>query len=155
MAPTPTYEVTGLTSADFDEWSAIFRAYIDFYKTSLSDEQYKKTFERLIEQREGLQAFVARETLGDKTRMVGIAHFFPSQSTWSEQKFFFLDDLFVDPSVRGKGLGRKLIQSIGDLARSKGYSRVQWVTAHDNITAQNLYNQVAQSFFKEYRMNVD
>ncbi|KEZ45593.1 hypothetical protein SAPIO_CDS1934 [Scedosporium apiospermum] len=154
MAAAQEYEITGLTPSDFDEWSALFHAYIDFYKSVLPDDQYKKTFERILETREGLDAVVMRETEGDK-KMVGLAHFFPQQSPWSEKKFLFLNDLFVDPSVRGKGLGRRLIEAVGDKGRSGGYSRVQWVTAHDNFTAQRLYDKVAESIFKEYRMKLD
>ena len=63
-------------------------------------------------------------------------------------------DLFVDPSVRGKGLGRRLIEAVADVARRDGYIRVQWLTKHDNTTAQRLYDKVAQSLFKEYRMSL-
>jgi len=90
MAAAQEYEITGLTPSDFDEWSALFHAYIDFYKSVLPDDQYKKTFERILETREGLDAVVMRETEGDK-KMVGLAHFFPQQSPWSEKKFLFLN----------------------------------------------------------------
>jgi GNAT superfamily N-acetyltransferase len=65
-----------------------------------------------------------------------------------------LKDLFVDLEVRGKGLGRKLTQAVADVAREKGYMRVQWVTKHDNIAARKLYDTLAESQFVQYRMTL-
>lgn len=64
------------------------------------------------------------------------------------------EDLFVESSLRGRGLGRRLIESVGDVARSKNCLHVAWTTQHDNITAQRLYNTMATSEFKEYRMEL-
>lgn len=61
-------------------------------------------------------------------------------------------DLFVDPEVRGEGLGRKLTQAVADFAREKGFMRVQWVTKHDNTAARKLYDTLAESQFVQYRM---
>ncbi|KAI9042466.1 GNAT family N-acetyltransferase [Aspergillus affinis] len=154
MAASKEYKITELTTADFDEWSTLFNRYLDFYKTSLDQEQYRKTFERLTRKRNELQGLVVREE-GNESTIVGFAHFFPMQTTWSEKKIMFLDDIFVDSSVRNKGLGRMLIQSVAEIARSSYCLRVQWVTQHDNVSAQALYNKLAASLFKEYRLGLN
>jgi len=64
-------------------------------------------------------------------------------------------DLFVEPALRGKGLGRRLIEAVTDVARKDGRSCVQWLTQHENHTAQRLYNKVAESAFKEYRIKLE
>lgn len=64
-------------------------------------------------------------------------------------------DIFVDSSVRGSGLGRKLIEAVRDIARSRDYLRVAWITGNDNVAAQGLYNKLGTSLFKEYRMAVE
>ncbi|KAH8435135.1 GNAT family N-acetyltransferase [Aspergillus melleus] len=151
MAAAKEYKVAELTPADFEEWSALFNKYLDFYKTSLDQEQYRKTFERLTQKCNELQGLVVRE-VGDESTIVGFAHFFPMQTTWSEKRIMFLDDLFVDSSARNQGLGRILIQSVAEIARSSDCLRVQWTTQHDNLTAQALYNKMATSLFKEYRL---
>ncbi|KAB8274866.1 acyl-CoA N-acyltransferase [Aspergillus minisclerotigenes] len=154
MVAVKEYKVTELTTADFDQWSVLFKSYLDFYETSLDQEQYRTTFERLVQKHNGLQGLVVRET-GDETTVVGFAHFFPMQTTWSEKNIMFLDDLFVDSSVRNRGLGRSLIQSVAEIARSSDCLRVQWTTQHDNLPAQALYNNLATSLFKEYRLALD
>lgn len=60
--------------------------------------------------------------------------------------------MFVDPSVRGEGLGRKLIQAVADVAREMGCMRVQWVTKHDNTGARKLYDTMGDTQFVQYRM---
>jgi ribosomal protein S18 acetylase RimI-like enzyme len=63
-----------------------------------------------------------------------------------------LIDLFIDPEVRGEGLGRKLTQAVADVGKEKGFMRVQWVTKHDNTAARKLYDTLAESQFVQYRM---
>jgi hypothetical protein len=91
MTSNVEYKVTKLTRDDYDEWAVLFRAYIDFYRSSIDDEQYKKTFNRIIVEKDGLQALVVRQ-VGDGTeKMVGIAHFFPELTPWSEKKIMMLN----------------------------------------------------------------
>lgn len=88
---SPEYQIVELTAADFDGWSAVFHAYIEFYKSTLEEEQYRRTFERIIEKREGLQCFVVKEVNGESPRIAGLAHFYPQQTTWGEKKILFLN----------------------------------------------------------------
>ena len=67
----------------------------------------------------------------------------------------FLEDLFVDPSVRGKGAGRALIDYVMDFARSKQCSRLYWNTDADNVTARKLYDSyVLESGKRQYRIQL-
>ncbi|CAI6014314.1 unnamed protein product [Clonostachys chloroleuca] len=152
MTSNVEYKVTKLTRDDYDEWAVLFRAYIDFYRSSLDDEQYKKTFDRIIVEKDGLQALVVRQVGDGAEKMVGIAHFFPELTPWSEKKIMMLNDLFVDPAIRGQGLGRKLIEAVADVARDTGCLRLQWLTKHDNVTARSLYDKLADTQFVQYRM---
>ncbi|KAI1050797.1 hypothetical protein LB507_009318 [Fusarium sp. FIESC RH6] len=147
-----TYQIERPVRADFEEWAKLFRAYIDFYKSSIDEGQYARTFDRIMEQKNGLQALVVQKVSGKEKSLVGIAHFFPEQSPWSEKEILLLNDLFVDPSVRGEGLGRKLTQAVADVGREMGCMRVQWVTKHDNATARKLYDTMAETQFVQYRM---
>lgn len=64
-------------------------------------------------------------------------------------------DLFVDPSVRGQGQGRKLIEAVAEIAKKMGCLRLQWLTKHDNTRARGLYDTMAQTSFVQYRMSLD
>ncbi|KAM0185770.1 hypothetical protein ACHAPI_012009 [Fusarium lateritium] len=149
-----TYQIEKPVRGDFEEWSKLFHAYIAFYNSKIEEDQYARTFDRIIEEKNGLQALVVRQVKGDEKKLVGIAHFFPEQTPWSKKQILLLNDLFIEPSVRGSGLGRKLTQAVANVGKEMGCSRVQWVTKHDNTTARKLYDTLAEAQFVQYRINL-
>lgn len=86
-----TYHIEKPVRSDFEEWSKLFRAYIDFYKSKIDEDQYARTFDRIIEEKNGLQALVVRQIRGEEKKLVGIAHFFPEQTPWSEKQILLLN----------------------------------------------------------------
>ncbi len=63
----------------------------------------------------------------------------------------YLQDLFVDPAMRGQGLGRALIEHVYAEAAARGCSRVWWLTHETNTDAMVLYDRVAdKSGFVQY-----
>lgn len=93
MATPAEYEITTVNSGDYDEWATLFKGYIEFYETSIPEDQYEKTFKRILDPANDLFAFVMRERQAgsDKSKLVAIAHFFPQQTPWSEQKIMLLN----------------------------------------------------------------
>jgi GNAT superfamily N-acetyltransferase len=66
-----------------------------------------------------------------------------------------LQDLFTKESIRGKGIGRNLINAVYDQAKLAGSPRVYWQTHESNSTAMKLYDKVAErSGFVVYRKNI-
>lgn len=97
-----TFEINKLTPDDFAEWSVLFKAYIDFYQTTIPEEQYRKTFDRILNPEKDLYALVMRQQVpgSEKSKMVAIAHFFPTQTPWSEENIMLLngeqDEVILD-----------------------------------------------------------
>ena len=91
MSSNPEYNVGKLTRDDFDQWSALFKGYITFYNSSIPEEQYRKTFERILDEKSDLDALVMRRDVGGKQGLIGLAHFFPEQTPWSEEKIMLLN----------------------------------------------------------------
>jgi ribosomal protein S18 acetylase RimI-like enzyme len=75
---------------------------------------------------------------------VGIVHYLFHRSTWSTTHYCYLEDLFVDPGVRGGGIGRTLIEAVYAAADRAGAPHVYWLTRHDNAAARSLYDRVAR-----------
>lgn len=89
--------ITKLDRSDFDEWAALFRDYITFYETSIPEDQYRKTFERIMDLKSDLDALVMRQQAaesGKKNKIIAFAHFFPEQTPWSEKKILLLNGWF-------------------------------------------------------------
>jgi GNAT superfamily N-acetyltransferase len=66
-----------------------------------------------------------------------------------------LEDLFVDETIRGQGIGRALIDAVLDEAKKRGCSRVYWNTDETNQTARKLYDTyVLESGKRQYRVPI-
>jgi GNAT superfamily N-acetyltransferase len=74
---------------------------------------------------------------------VGIAHYLFHPAFWSGEACY-LQDLFVDEAVRGRGAARALIEGVAAAARDRGATRLYWHTQEDNARARVLYDKVAR-----------
>ena len=74
--------------------------------------------------------------------MVGFALWFLNFSTWLGKPGIYLEDLFVKPSARGAGLGKALLMTLVDIARERGYGRVEWSVLDWNEPAIGFYRSL-------------
>ena len=130
--------VAKLTAEDREVWETLARSYKAFYRTSLPDAAYATAWERL---RGGDDLFA----FGAKVdgQLVGIAHYLFHTTVWAPT-ICYLQDLFVDPAARGRGVARALIESVADSARAGGAQRLYWTTQEHNATARALYDKIAR-----------
>lgn len=141
--------VREIREADFSRWRELWHAYIEFYKTSVSDAQYKLTWSRLRDTAANSHGFLA-EVDGE---VCGLVHYSFQESTWAPKNFCYLEDLFVDPAMRGGGAGRALIDAVLDVAVKAGSSRLYWNTDASNQNARMLYDSyVKESGKVQYRI---
>jgi ribosomal protein S18 acetylase RimI-like enzyme len=86
-------------------------------------------------------------------RLVGIAHAVLHRSFWTAGDYCYLQDLFIEPGMRGRGVGKALIGAVADAAAARGASRVIWLTHETNTAAIALYDQIAdRTGFIQYRL---
>ena len=137
--------VTPLRQEDRPRWIELWTGYLEFYETTLPPEQYDFTWTRLHDGR--LHGMAARDADG---RMTGLVHYLFHEHCWATQPACYLQDLFVDPAVRGTGAGRALIEAVADAVRAVGGTRLYWNTQTDNVTARRLYDRMARQNFVRY-----
>lgn len=129
-------------------WEPLWQGYLKFYKASVPQAATNTAWARLHDPNEPM--FVLGAYAGDALK--GIVHYLYHRSTWTAGNYCYLQDLFVDQSARGLGLGRALIEAVEAEARKAGASRVYWLTQEDNATARTLYDKLAErSGFIQYR----
>jgi GNAT superfamily N-acetyltransferase len=136
-----------ITLSDKARWLELFKEYVIFYKSKVSDEQFELTWQR-IHSDFNMYGLIA-ELDG---QIVGLAHYIFRPSTWEVKDFCYLEDLFVDPKVRGAGVGRALINELEKIAIAKGSKRLYWTTAPDNEVARRLYDKVAITDRVQYKI---
>lgn len=73
---------------------------------------------------------------------VGFALFFKNFSTFLGLPGIYLEDLFVLPSSRGKGYGKKLLSHIAKTAIERGYGRFEWSVLDWNSPAIEFYRSI-------------
>jgi GNAT superfamily N-acetyltransferase len=117
----------------------LIRAYQEFYEISdIDDERNRTFFSQFGEQNPFGCQFLYRLD----GRAVGFATVYLTFNSTIAQKVGVMNDLYVVPHLRGKGIGKALINYCLDFALSKGAYRLQWVTATDNHPAQKLYDSL-------------
>ena len=126
--------------ADKPAWRELWTAYLEFYESSVPDAVYDATFERLCAashpKQNGLIALV-------QGRPVGLVHYIYHPHNWRLDEVCYLQDLYADPSVRGTGVGRKLIEAVYGAADADGCPGVYWLTQEFNHNARQLYDRIA------------
>jgi len=144
-----------VTQADHDQWLPLWDGYNAFYgrsgPTAVPPEVTQTTWARFFDGYEPVHALVAEED----GRLVGVAHYLFHRNTVTLGPVCYLQDLFTDPAMRGRGVGKALIEGVYDAARSAGSPRVYWHTHETNATAMRLYDHVAtHSGFVVYRKDL-
>lgn len=141
--------IRALEAADRAQWEPLWQGYLTYYESQVSEAVTNTTWTRLISADEQPDGFCAVDAEGI---LVGIVHYLFHRSTWSVEGYCYLEDLFVDPDLRGGGVGRGLIEAVYKAAGDRGATRVYWNTQHFNTRARKLYDQTATlSPFIQYR----
>lgn len=83
-------------------------------------------------------------------KVVGIAIWFLNYSTWLGKAGLYLEDLFVNPEYRGKGLGLELMKTLAKLCVDRGYERFQWWVLDWNEPSINFYKAIGAEAMDEW-----
>ena len=142
--------VRPLEARDKPVWLTLFKGYVEFYRATVPEDVIETLWQRLMRGGEGFH--IALVAVDEADIPVGLAHVLFHRSTWSNGFYCYLEDLFVDPAQRGRGIGRALIEAVYAEADARGCSRTYWMTQETNATARALYDRVAtKSPFVQYR----
>ena len=142
------YVIRKISDGDFTDWKDLFEKYLKFYETTVTDEIFKKTFERLSSsERKNQSALVAQKD----NKLIGLAHFIYHPHNWKMEDVCYLQDLFVKEKFRGLGVAYSLITRIYSEADKHETPTVYWLTQDFNIRARKLYDRVgAKTAFIRY-----
>src|SRR3989339_1061561 len=77
-----------------------------------------------------------------KNQPVGFALFFHNYSTFVGKPGIYLEDLFVQPEMRGKGIGKKLFLEVIKIAKERNCGRVEWSVLNWNKSAIDFYKSM-------------
>jgi GNAT superfamily N-acetyltransferase len=81
----------------------------------------------------------------------GFAFYFFNYSTWMGRPGIYLEDLFVLPEFRGRGIGKALLRRVAAIAVERGCRRLQWEVLDWNTPAIEFYRALGAEFLDEWR----
>src|ERR1039458_8521365 len=85
-------------------------------------------------------------------RVAGFAFYFYNYSTWLGRPGLYLEDLFVEPELRGLGIGKALLERVAAIAVEKGCLRLQWAVLDWNTPAIEFYRARGAEFMDEWKI---
>lgn len=98
--------------------------------------------ERLAEVIFGKNAFVESLVALDGEAPAGYAIFFPYFASFRGQGGLYLEDIYIDPKYRGKGVGEAMLGKIANLAASRGFERIDFQVLEWNTPAITFYEKL-------------
>lgn len=149
----PRLQIAPLGPADHAAWEPLAQAYKAFYQTETRAPEYAAAWQRLQHDAcvHGLGAWEVIEAaaadgllLGPLPGpLLGIAHYVLHANVWAP-RVCYLQDLYVTPAARGRGVARALIDAVAAQARQAGAQRYYWLTQADNAQARRLYDRLGR-----------
>jgi GNAT superfamily N-acetyltransferase len=139
---------------EFETLLPLIAAYQRFYEVEEVDsERNRFFFRRFLAPSEDGELLAARDEGG---LILGYACLYWHFSSLAAVETVLMNDLFVAPEARGRGIGQALIEASRDVARARGAGWLEWATAPDNHTAQRLYDSLPteKSTWLEYELDV-
>ena len=95
-----------------------------------------------------IEALVAHDLASG--RCVGFALFFHNYSTFLTNFGMFLEDLFVEPEFRGRGIGLSLFKRLAEIAAERGCKRLDWNVLDWNESAISFYKQLGATALSDW-----
>ncbi len=130
-----------IVSADvshLDGLVPLFDAYRVFYGQPSEPGRCRSFLAERLTRRESV-VYLALD--GDTHRPLGFVQLYPLFSSVSVQRLWIVNDLFVQPEARKRGVAAGLLEKCRTLARDTGAKGLQLETGTDNLTAQRLYER--------------
>jgi len=121
-------------------------------------------YEKLLDQVVATEAQLLATLFGEKAfaevviaeyqgQPAGFALFFHNYSTFLAKPGIYLEDLFVLPELRGKGIGKALITYLATLAVARDCGRLEWSVLDWNQPAIDFYQSLGATMLHDWRIN--
>jgi GNAT superfamily N-acetyltransferase len=137
------------TPADVDDIFRLIRGLAEYERLT---HEVTGSAERLRAHLFGSQPYAEVVLAELDGRPVGFALFFHNYSTFLTAPGLYLEDLFVEPAHRGKGIGAALLRRVAALAHERGCGRLEWAVLDWNAPAIGFYERQGARVLPDWRI---
>lgn len=129
-------KIRAIENRDFPDWLPLW----DGNNLGTRDEAVtSETWSRLIDPDFPVHGLVAE----DGGKLVGLVHYVVHPTTGSLKNVCYMQDVYVDPPARQKGVARKLLKELAAIGqRREKWARIYWMAEAENEAAQKLYKTI-------------
>ena len=121
--------------------------------------EYERLSHEIVATEDGLRAWLFGERPAAEVvlasvndTVVGFALFFHNFSTFLGRPGLYLEDLFVKPEWRGRGIGQRLLVHLASLAVERGCGRMEWTVLNWNEPALRFYERMGARVMQEWKL---
>lgn len=138
--------------SDETRWRQLWAGYNAYQEAVVPEAVTSATWKRVLDP--AVPMFVRTAVLEGK--VAGFALCVLHEGSWVAGPICYLEDLFVDPAARRRGIARALLEDLMALGKSRGWSRLYWHADGGNENARKLYDSfVPADKFVRYRLSLD
>ncbi len=153
MSSLPEYQIREMREEDVPQVWELVRKLAQYEKLSgeftATEQQYR---EHGFGENPSFRALVA-ERQEDLKSLLGFALYFFSFSTFTGKPSLYLEDLFVLPDFRGKGIGKALLKSLARIAVERDCGRMEWAVLDWNETAIRFYLKLGATSMHDWTVH--
>jgi GNAT superfamily N-acetyltransferase len=151
MGSSENHTIAGATRSDVSDLHRLICGLADYEKLSaLVTGTEDDLTEALFGDRPACEALILRVT--DAKAPVGFALYFHNFSTFLGRRGLYLEDIFVEPAFRGRGLGRALLIRLAQIALERKCGRFEWSVLDWNVDAQGFYQSLGATILPDWRI---
>ncbi len=133
-------EVSLVRADEKDKWRKLFDAYSMFYNVLMEDAVAETVWKWSSDPHHAIETLVARTAEGE---LVGLANIREMPRPLSGSTVGFIDDFFVLPEYRRRGVATALVEGCRAHGQTKGWPTIRLITDESNAEAQAFYDRVA------------
>ncbi len=156
MNSAPPFTLRPAQLRDVETIVDLIRELADFEKlTHLLQVTSEKLRPQLFGEKPAAECMVAEVADEPRQRggtVVGFALFFTNFSTFLAQPGLYLEDLYVKPAQRGRGIGEALLTRLARLAVERNYGRFEWSVLDWNEDAMRFYRRMGATVMPDWRI---
>lgn len=155
--PFPPVEIRVATQDDVPVILAFIRGLAEYERLSqhvvATEESIAKSMFGQRPAAEAILAFAPLENPAHPPQAVGFALFFENFSTFAGRRGMYLEDLFVMPEARGRGIGKSLFRELARISVEREYCRLDWAVLDWNEPAIKFYRSIGAEVMDEWTIN--